>query len=141
MSVDMRVGTVVEVLPFPEARKPAYKVRVDLGKVRVDLGPELGHKWSSAQLTVHYQPEDLVGRQVLCVVSLGTRQIGPFLSEVLITGADAEGGVVVFTTERPAGAQRVSLVLTAGVCRAEPSSRKAMPTANASGTGHSAPRR
>lgn len=94
MSVDMRVGTVVEVLPFPEARKPAYKVRVD-------LGPELGHKWSSAQLTVHYQPEDLVGRQVLCVVNLGTRQIGPFLSEVLITGADAEGGVVVFTTGRP----------------------------------------
>lgn len=94
MSVDMRVGTVVEVLPFPEARKPAHKVRVD-------LGPELGHKWSSAQLTVHYQPEDLVGRQVLCVVSLGTRRIGPFLSEVLITGADAEGGVVLFTIERP----------------------------------------
>ena len=93
-SVDIRVGTVVEVLQFPEARKPAYKVRVD-------LGPELGTKWSSAQLTVHYQPEDLVGRQVLCVVNLGTRQIGPFLSEVLITGADAEGGVVVFTTERP----------------------------------------
>jgi tRNA-binding protein len=94
MSVDMRVGTVVEVLPFPEARKPAYKVRVD-------LGPELGSKWSSAQLLVHYQPEDLVGRQVLCVVNLGPRQIGPFFSEVLIAGADAEGGVVVFTTERP----------------------------------------
>jgi tRNA-binding protein len=79
-SIDMRVGTVLTAEPFPEARKPSVKMSID-------FGPELGVKRSSAQLTVHYKPEDLVGRQVVAAVNLGTRRIATFDSEVLVLGA------------------------------------------------------
>ncbi len=93
-AVDLRVGTVVEALPFPEARKPAWRLRIDLGP--------LGVKTSSAQLTDHYRPEDLVGRQVVAVVNLAPRRIGPFVSEILVTGfPDAEGRVVLAVPDRP----------------------------------------
>ena len=92
--VDIRVGRVVRVERFPEARKPAYKLTID-------FGPELGTKRSSAQLTTRYQPEDLDGRLVLAVVNLGPRQIGPFVSEVLTLGVPDENGAVVLL--RPDG--------------------------------------
>ena len=86
--VELRVGTLVRVEPFPEARKPAYKLRVD-------FGPEVGVKKSSAQVTVHYTPETLLGRQVLGVVNFPPRQIGPFRSEALVLGLPDEAGAVV----------------------------------------------
>lgn len=99
--VDIRVGTVLAVEPFPQARKPAWKLTVD-------FGPEVGIKKSSAQITVHYGPDHLVGRQVLGVVNFPPRQIGPVRSEVLVLGLhDAEGAVVVVGPERavPDGAR------------------------------------
>jgi tRNA-binding protein len=86
--VELRAGTIVEAKPFPEARKPAYQLLVDLG--------ELGLKRSSAQITVNYQPEELIGRQVMCVTNFPEKQIGKFISEVLVTGfADENGNVVL----------------------------------------------
>ena len=87
-SIDMRVGTVLTAEPFPEARKPAIKLTID-------FGPELGTKRSSAQLTRRYVPEELVGRQVVAAVNLGTRRIAGFTSEVLVLGGCPEEGDVV----------------------------------------------
>lgn len=92
--VDIRIGTIVEVLPFPEARKPAWKLKIDFGS-------EIGVKKSSAQITVHYAEADLLGRQVMAVVNFPPRQIGPFRSEVLTLGfADAQGDIVLAMPER-----------------------------------------
>lgn len=93
--VDIRVGTVVEVLPFPEARKPAWKLKIDFGR-------EIGIKKSSAQITTHYDEQALVGRQVLAVVNFPPRQIGPFRSEVLTLGFEDDAGAIVLSAvERP----------------------------------------
>ncbi|MBM4442082.1 MAG: tRNA-binding protein [Candidatus Rokubacteria bacterium] len=85
--VDMRVGVVVEAQPFPEARRPALKLRIDFGA--------LGVKRSSAQITEHYQPAALVGRRVIAVVNFPPKQIGPFVSEVLVLGAYNDQGEVI----------------------------------------------
>jgi len=89
LAVDIRVGTIVEARPFPEARKPACRLTIDFGAV-------IGRKQSSAQITEHYRLEDLVGRQIAAVVNFPPRQIGPMMSEVLTLGfPDAEGRVVL----------------------------------------------
>jgi tRNA-binding protein len=94
-AVDIRVGTIVAAEPFPEARRPAYKLRID-------FGPEIGVKRSSAQLPANYRLEELVGRQVAAVVNFAARQIGPFMSEVLVLGfPDDSGAVVLVAPDRP----------------------------------------
>ena len=95
LRIDIRVGTVLEAEPFPEARKPAVKLKID-------FGAPVGVKKSSAQITVHYAPEDLIGRQVMAVVNFPPRQIGPFMSEVLTLGfTDENGAVVLARIDKP----------------------------------------
>ena len=94
MRVDIRVGKVIEASPFPEARKQAIKLKIDFGE-------SVGVKKSSAQITIHYKPEDLVGRQVMAVVNFPPRQIGPFMSEVLTLGfTDKDGAIVLAAVDK-----------------------------------------
>jgi len=94
LKVDIRVGEVVRAEPYPEARKPAIKLWVN-------FGGELGEKKSSAQITAHYTPESLIGKRVMAVVNFPPRQIGKFMSEILVLGvSDADGGIVLMTPDK-----------------------------------------
>jgi len=93
--IEIRIGTIVDARPFPEARKPALKLQID-------FGPEIGRRASSAQITRHYAPDTLIGRQVLAVVNFPPRQIGPMQSQVLTLGVpDADGEVVLIGPDQP----------------------------------------
>ena len=94
LKLDIRVGTIVSAKNFEKARKPAYQLEVDMGE-------ELGIKRSSAQITDHYSPEELVGKQVLAVVNFPPRQIANFFSEILVLGTYSEGGVVLIRPDKP----------------------------------------
>jgi tRNA-binding protein len=95
-ATEIRVGTIVEALAFPEARKPSIKVAID-------FGAEIGRKWSSAQITTYYQPETLVGRQVIAAMNLGSKRIAGFTSEVLVLGVmESPTVVILLAPDRPA---------------------------------------
>ncbi len=93
LKLDIRVGTVLEAKMFEKARKPAYQMTVDMGE-------EIGIKKTSAQITDHYKPEDLIGKQVLAVVNFPPRQIADFMSEILVLGTYSEGGVVLIIPDK-----------------------------------------
>ena len=90
-NIELRIGTIIEVDEFPKARKPAYKLMIDFGE-------EIGQKKSSAQITVNYTKDELIGRQVMAVINLAPKQIGPFMSECLVTGFPDENGNVVLAS-------------------------------------------
>lgn len=94
MKLDIRVGTVTDAKVFEKAKKPAYQLTVDFGE-------EIGVKRSSAQITDHYSPEELIGKQILAVVNFPPRQIANFMSEVLVLGTYSEGGVILITPDKP----------------------------------------
>lgn len=95
LKLDIRVGTIIEAKPFEKARKPAYKLVVDMGE-------EIGIKKSSAQITEKYTPEELIGKQVLAVVNFPPRQIADYMSEILVMGTYSEGGVSLITPDKAA---------------------------------------
>lgn len=92
--VELRTGTIIDVSNFPEARKPAYKLLIDFGAT-------IGTRKSSAQITEHYLPEDLLGKQIVAVVNFPPKQIGPFMSECLVTGFYRDDGVVLVSPDKP----------------------------------------
>ncbi|AMJ87859.1 MULTISPECIES: tRNA-binding protein [Alteromonas] len=92
--VELRTGTIIEVSDFPEARKPAYKLLIDFGE-------DIGTRKSSAQITEHYLAEELLGKQIVAVVNFPPKQIGPFMSECLVTGLYRKDGVVLISPDKP----------------------------------------